>query len=108
MPPEQAAASKAAAKIAEAESPEAKRADEIGEAVAKIKEDAKDLPSANDLPESGVAPKEVEEVGPGAGDGHDHDHADHDHAAELRPRRRGRPSPPRRPPRPSPPRLRPP
>ena len=67
VPPEQAAASKAAAEIAGAESPEAKRAAEIGEAVEKIKEDAKDIPSANDLPESGVAPKEVEEVGPGAG-----------------------------------------
>jgi putative modified peptide len=75
LPPEQAAAGKAAAKIAAAESPEAKRADEIGAAVEKIKEDAKDLPSASDLPESGVAPKPVEEVGPGAGDGPVQDHA---------------------------------
>ena len=67
VPPEQAAADKAAAKIAAAESPEAKRADEIKDAVEQIKEEAKDLPSANDLPDSGVAPKPVAEVGPGAG-----------------------------------------
>ena len=67
VPPEQAAAGKAAAKIAAAESPEAKREAEIDEAVEKIEEEAKDLPSANDLPDSGVAPKPVEEVGGSAG-----------------------------------------
>src|SRR5215208_7208807 len=67
LPPEQAAAKEAAAKIVAAESPEAERADAAEDAVAKIKEEAKDLPDANDVPETGVAPHEVEEVGAGAG-----------------------------------------
>ena len=81
VPPEQAAADKAAAKIAAAESPEAKRADAVEEAVAKIKEESKDLPDASDVPDGPVQPQPVEEVGKGAGepDGHDHEH---DHGAE--------------------------
>ncbi|HKG63554.1 MAG TPA: CHAP domain-containing protein [Solirubrobacteraceae bacterium] len=80
LPPEQAAAGKAAAKIAAAESPEAKREAEIDDAVEKIKEEAEDLPSANDLPDSGVAPKPIEEVGDTG-----HDHAGHDHGDEAAP-----------------------
>src|SRR5829696_5878266 len=77
LPPEQAAAKGAAAKIAAAESPEAKNAEAAQDAVAKIKEEAEDLPAANDLPDAGVAPKPVEEVGEGAG------HAARDRAAEA-------------------------
>ena len=82
VPPEQAAAGKAAAKIAAAESPEAKRAEAAEEAVAKIKEEAKDLPDANSLPDAPVAPQPVEEVGHGAGDDHDHDHGAEEAAAQ--------------------------
>jgi cell wall-associated NlpC family hydrolase len=57
VPPELAAAEA----IKAAASPEAKQA----EAVAKIAEEAEDLPAANDFPEGGVRAQAAEEVGPG-------------------------------------------
>ncbi len=83
LPPEQAAAQAAAGKITAAESPEAKSAAAAQAAAAKIAEEAEDLPGANDMPDSGVAPKPVEEVGQGAGKAPEHDHAGHDHGAEA-------------------------
>jgi cell wall-associated NlpC family hydrolase len=68
--PEQAAAAKpqtaaeaAAAKIAQQESPAAKTAEQADKAVADITEQAKDLPSATDLPDGKATPQASVDVG---------------------------------------------